>query len=154
MLEHRTGLTLKRTTKMQTFHDFLAKIRPLINASEMEKTAGIPRNTLNKHYRYTDGKAYGQPCHPKYFSSIVRALCAVFGTIEIGGWRITCDPDGPAIFAVKAIPGLEAKLPAFLQRHGATQLAQLNMKKNLFLQPEWREKNDFINRLLDGERKM
>jgi putative ABC transport system permease protein len=30
---------------------------------------------------------------------------------------------------------LEAKLPAFLQRHGATQLAQLNMKKNLFLQP-------------------
>lgn len=141
MLEHRTGLTLKRTTKMQTFHDFLAKIRPLINASEMEKTAGIPRNTLDKHYRYTDGKAYGQPCHPKYFSSIVRALCAVFGTIEIGGWRITCDPDGPAIFAVKAIPGREAEC---IETENSLE----------YLQPEWREKNDFINRLLDGERKM
>lgn len=129
MLEHRTGLTLKRTTKMQTFYDFLAKIRPLINASEMGKTAGIPRNTLDKHYRYTDGKAYGQPCHPKHFPAIVRAMCAVFGVIEISGWRITCDHEGPAIFAIKPIPGREAET---VEVDGSFE----------YLQPEWRQVYD------------
>lgn len=95
---------------MQTFYDFLNQIRPLVNSSGLEKSAGIPRNTLDKHYRHADGKEYGQPCHPKHFSTIVRALCAVFGTIEIGGWRITCDPDGPAIFASQPIPDREIEI--------------------------------------------
>ena len=43
-----------------------------------------------------------------------------------GYLRLRADADAEA---------LEAKLPAFLQRHGATQLAQLNMKKTLQLQP-------------------
>ncbi len=87
-----------------TFHDFLTKIRPLVNASGLEKAAGLPANTLGKHYRHADGKPNGQPCHPKHFPAIVRALCATFGVIEIDGWRITCDPEGPAIFAIRPIP--------------------------------------------------
>ncbi len=93
-----------------TFHDFLTKIRPLVNASGLEAAAGLPRNTLGKHYRWADGKPAGQECHRKHFPAIVRALCAAFGCIEIDGWRITCDPDGPAIFASKAIPGREPEV--------------------------------------------
>lgn len=70
-----------------TFYDFLATIRPLVNASGLEKSAGLPSNTLGKHFRHADGKPDGQPCHPKHFPAIVRALCAVFGVIEINAGR-------------------------------------------------------------------
>lgn len=89
------------------FHDFLSKIRPLVNASGLEKAAKLPRNTLGKHYRWADGKPDGRPCHYSHFPAIVRALCAKFGTVEVGLWRIACDPDGPGIFATRYIPDRE-----------------------------------------------
>lgn len=94
---------------MSALNNLLACIRPLVNASGLEVAAGLPRNTLGKHYRWADGKPNGQPCHRSHFPAIVRALCAAFGCIEIDGWRITCDPEGPAIFASRAIPGREAE---------------------------------------------
>ncbi len=112
-----------------TFHDFLTKIRPLVNARGLEKTARLPGNTLGKHYRYADGKPDGQPCHEKHFTAIVRALCAIFGTIEIGGWRITCDPEGPAIFAIRPIPGRDAEC---IETENGFE----------YLQPEWRQVYD------------
>lgn len=109
-----------------TFNDFLTKIRPLVNASGLESAAGLPKNTLGKHYRWADGKPAGQECHRKHFSAIIRALCAAFGCIEIDGWRITCDPAGPAIFASKAIPGMD---PEIVEVDGTFE----------YLQPEYRQ---------------
>lgn len=112
-----------------TFHDFLSQIRPLVNASGLEKAAGLPSNTLGKHYRHADGKPDGQPCHQKHFPAIVRALCATFGVIEIDGWRITCYPDGPAIFTSRQIPG---RNPETIEADGTFE----------YLQPEWRQVYD------------
>ncbi len=114
---------------MITFNDFLSKIRPLVNASGLEKSAGLPVNTLGKHYRFADKKPKGQACHPKHFPAIVRALCATFGVIEIDGWRISVDPDAPAIFAIKPIPGREAET---VEVDGSFE----------YLQPEWRQVYD------------
>lgn len=113
-----------------TFHDFLSKIRPLVNASGLEKAANLPSNTLGKHYRWADGKPNGQPCHKKHVPAIVRALCATFGVIEIDGWCITCDPEGSAIFAIKPIPGREAE---------TVEVTEGNFE---YLQPEWRQVYD------------
>lgn len=113
-----------------TFHDFLNQIRPLVNASGLEQAAVLPRNTLGKHYRFADGKPHGQPCDQKHFPAIVRALCAVFGVIEVSDWRISCDPDGPAIFAFRSIPGREA------------ETVEINEGKFEYLQPEWRQVYD------------
>lgn len=93
-----------------TFQDFLTKIRPLVNASGLEKATNLPANTLGKHYRHADGKPNGQPCHKKHFPAIVRALCGIFGVIEIDGWRITCDQEGSAIFAFRYIPDREIEI--------------------------------------------
>lgn len=110
-----------------TFHDFLTKIRPLVNASGLEVAAGLPKGTLSKHYVFADGKPSGQACHRKHFPAIVRALCAAFGVVEIDGWRITCDPDGPAIFAIRPIPDR------------AVQITEAEPGVFEYLQPEWRE---------------
>lgn len=77
-----------------TFNDFLLKIRPLINARGLENAAGIPKNTLGKHYRYADGKPDGNQCPQKHFKAIVCALCAAFGDIEIDWLSIICDQEG------------------------------------------------------------
>lgn len=108
-----------------TFNDFLTRIRPLVNASGLEKAADIPKGVLAKHYMFADGTG-GQPCHRKHFPAIVRALCAAFGCIEIDRWRITCDPDGPAIFASKAISERE---PEIVEVDGTFE----------YLQAEWRQ---------------
>ena len=112
-----------------TFQDFLSKIRPLVNASGLEVAAGLPRNTLGKHYRWADGKPNGHPCHRSHFPSIVRALCAAFGCIEVDGWRITCDPEGLAIFTIRPIPDREAET---IEVEGGFE----------YLQPEWRQVYD------------
>ena len=112
-----------------TFHDFLNQIRLLVNASGLEVAAGLPKNTLGKHYRWADGKPHGQPCHKSHFPAIVRALCEVFGCVELEGWRITCDPEGPAIFAIKAIPGREADC---IETENGFE----------YLSPEWRQVYD------------
>lgn len=113
-----------------TFYDLLNKIRPLVNASGLESAAKLPKNTLGKHYRWADGKPDGQACHPKHFPAIVRALCGTFGCIEINGWRITCDQDGPAIFTSRPIPGREAETTE--PQPGTFE----------YLQPEWRQVYD------------
>lgn len=113
-----------------TFYNFLTRIRPLVNASGLETAAGLPKNTLGKHYRWADGKPHGQPCHHSHFPAIIRALCAVFGVVEITGWRITCDPEGPGIFASKPIPGREIE---------TVEVAGGNFE---YLQPEWRQVYD------------
>lgn len=114
---------------MNSIHELLAKIRPLVNAKGLEQAAGLPKNTLGKHYRYADSKPDGQPCHSKHFPTIVRALCATFGVIEIDGWRITCDPEGPAIFAIQPIPDRVAET---IEVEGGFE----------YLQPEWRQVYD------------
>lgn len=114
---------------MSALNDLLTRIRPLINASGLESGAGLPRNTLGKHYRWADGKPNGQPCHMKHFPAIIRALCATFGCVEVGGWRITCDPDGPAIFASKQIPD---RSPETIEKDGKFE----------YLVSEWRNVYD------------
>lgn len=114
---------------MSALNSLLYRIRPLVNASGLEVAAKLPRNTLGKHYRWADGKPNGQPCHRSHFPAIVRTLCAVFGCIELDGWRITCDPEGPAIFAIRAIPDRVAET---VEAEGVFE----------YLQPEWRQVYD------------
>lgn len=109
-----------------TFYDFLTNIRPLVNARGLEIAAKLPTNTLGKHYRWVDGKPDGRPCSRAHLPAIARALCAVYGCIEIGGWRIICDPDGPAIFASRPIPEREIET---VEVEGGFE----------YLQPEWRQ---------------
>lgn len=113
---------------MNALNELLTRIRPLVNASGLEKAAGLPKNTLGKHYHWADGKN-GQECHRSHFPAIVRALCAAFGCIEVDGWRITCDPDGPAIFTMRQIPGRESEC---IETENGFE----------YLSPEWREVYD------------
>jgi len=85
------------------FSEFLKKIAPVTNVTGVEKAAGIPARSLHKHLAFIDGKKGGQKLAWDHVPAIVRALCASYGCIEIEGWRLTCDPDGPAFFAEKAI---------------------------------------------------
>ena len=110
---------------MNVFHALLLSMRPIINARGVEVAAGLPKNTLGKHYRWVDEKPNGQPCHQKHFPAIVRVLCSVFGTVEIDEWRITCETDGMAIFATKYIPDKE---PEVIEINGMFE----------YRQPEWR----------------
>ena len=73
------------------FYEFLETIRPVINTSALEKSAGIPKNTLGKHYRYIDGKPSGQKCPPHHFGALARALCQLFGCIKFNDWTIQTD---------------------------------------------------------------
>lgn len=115
---------------MKILHEFLVQIRPIINARGLEKVARIPKNTLGKHYRWVDQKPDGRPINPDHAPGIVRAICAMFGTIDLDGWRITCDPEGPAIFAIRPISGREAE---------TVELTEGNFE---YLQPEWRHVYD------------
>lgn len=83
------------------FSDFLKKIAPVTNVTGVEKTAGIPRRSLHKYLAYLEGKNGGQNLAWEHVPSIVRALCAVYGCLEIDGWRITCD--GAAFFVERQI---------------------------------------------------
>jgi hypothetical protein len=76
---------------MKVLNDLLLKARPIINAVGLEKAAGLPKNTLGRHYRWADGLPHGQPCSPNHFAPIVRALCEVFGCIEVAGWTVRAD---------------------------------------------------------------
>lgn len=89
-----------------TFHNFLTEIRPLVNASGLELAANVPRNTLNKHYAWADGKS-GQACHIKHFPNIVRAVCKSVGSVKINEWQITYDQEGFVFVVSKKIPGRE-----------------------------------------------
>ena len=121
-----------RRKRMTRFNNFLSNIRPLVNASGLETAAMLPKNTLGKHYRWADGKPDGKPCSKIHFPAIARSLCAAFGSIDVGGWRITCDPDGPAIFASRPIPGREIES---LEVDGSFE----------YLKPEWRQVYDDFN---------
>lgn len=63
---------------------------------------------------------------------IVRALCAVHGSIKISGWDITCDPEGPGIFASRPIPDREAEV---IEVKGGFE----------YLQPQWRQVYDELD---------
>lgn len=94
---------------MKKLHDFLNRIRPLTKASVLEKMAGLPINSIGKHYRWIDGKQDGFPINPNHAPQIFRALCAIFGSVEVEGWRILSG-DEPAIITIKSIPGRAAEM--------------------------------------------
>lgn len=77
---------------MKALNELLLKARPIINAVGLEKFAlGKYSNALGKHYSWVDGVPTGQPCSPNHFAPIVRALCEVFGCIEVAGWVVQAD---------------------------------------------------------------
>ena len=55
-------------------YNHLQSIRHLINATGVGRAAGIPRNTLGKHFRWQDNKKHGVPLHEKYFDAVLGAL--------------------------------------------------------------------------------
>lgn len=114
---------------MEKFFEFLNNIRPVLNATGLEQAAGLPRNTLGKHFRFIDGKPHGQALHWSHVGPIVRALCAVYGTITINGWAINCEPGDPAIIAVRGIPGREVQC---LETENGFE----------YLAPQWRQVYD------------
>jgi hypothetical protein len=94
---------------MNKLYDLLNNIRPLINASGLEKAAKLPKNALGKHYRWADGKDQGRAISIEHGPDIVRALCEVFGTIEIGGWTIWARFEEPGIFGHRPIADREVE---------------------------------------------
>jgi|GEM_PF-4662266 len=92
---------------MSKLNDLLVKVRPLISATALEDAAGIPKNTLGKHYRWVDGKANGQAISDKHAPNIVRALCSVFGMIKIGNNVIVASFEDPAIIIIRPTGELE-----------------------------------------------
>jgi len=52
----------------------LQAIRHLINATGVGRAAGIPKNTLGKHFRWQDKLPHGVPLHQKYFDAVLEAL--------------------------------------------------------------------------------
>lgn len=108
---------------MSKFHKFLEKIRDTTNWLDVSRKAGIPRATISKHF---GGHA---PLPEKHIPKIVRVLCETYGCIEIDGWTIRVDHDGPAIFASKAIPG--------------RKIETVEVDGNFeYIQHEWREVYD------------
>lgn len=64
-------------------YELLVKIRPVINASALESAAGLPKNTLGKHYRWVDGLPYGQKISSIHYSSLLTTLYHYFGGFPI-----------------------------------------------------------------------
>ncbi len=125
---------------MKKLHDFLNQIRPLVKASALEKIAGLPINSLGKHYRWIDGKKDGFPINPDHAPQIFRALCSIFGSVEVEGWRIVAG-DEPAIITIKAIPGRDAEIVEAEGPHLTFE----------YLQPEYRnlyDNFDFVHYFL------
>lgn len=83
------------------FLNYLQKIRPIINTTELERAAGIPPKTLTKYF------SGHQTLPEKHIPAIVRALCLKFGVIEIDGTRITADPDAPLFLTARPVPDRE-----------------------------------------------
>ena len=70
---------------MTAFYELLERIAPLTMAAPLNDLAGLPRNTLGKHWRWMQGKPDGRPCPPKHFPAVVRALVSVYGAVRVGG---------------------------------------------------------------------
>lgn len=82
---------------MNKFHQYLNQIKTIINTSELERLAGIPKGVLRRHYSWVSTGS-GYKISNDHIPSIVRALCNAFGSVDFCGHQITYDPDGPAIF--------------------------------------------------------
>lgn len=78
---------------MTVFYELLEKIGPLTKAAPLNDLAGLPRNTLGKHYRWVQGKPDGKPCPPKHFPAVVLALVSVFGAVRVGGVLVAGEKD-------------------------------------------------------------
>ena len=78
---------------MNEFYELLSRIRPLTFADRLAKMAGLPSNTLGKHYRWVDGKPDGRPCPVKHQAAVVRALVDVYGAVVVGGEVVTGETD-------------------------------------------------------------
>ena len=87
---------------MEKFYQYLDRVRPIINARALEKSAGIPINALGKHFAWRDGKE-GYQLPPAHIGPIIRALCAVFGNVQIGEVRLISFPDEPVIIGITDI---------------------------------------------------
>lgn len=114
---------------MKKIYSLLSRIRATTNAVGLNAAARLPKNTLGKHYRWEDGKPDGRPILPEHAPCLIRELCRQYGCIEIDGWRITCDPESPAIFASRPIPERDTTI---IETESGFE----------YLQPEWRQVYD------------
>lgn len=69
---------------MTRLHKLLLDIRPAIKPIWLNKAAGLPANTIGKHYAWADGKQKYGYCSHKHAPDIVSALCAQFGGVICG----------------------------------------------------------------------
>lgn len=82
--------------------DYFEKISPVTNWSGVLKAAGIEPTAMSKHQKGH------QPLTWHHYPAIIRILCSLHGCIEIDGWMIRVDTEGPAFFISKAIRQGEA----------------------------------------------
>ena len=83
---------------------YITDRQPLLNISQLERLSGMPNRSIHKAIN-------GSHSLPeKYWLPIIRTLCKNFGTIEIDGWTIWCDHEGPAIIAKRQAPGKEVEI--------------------------------------------
>lgn len=122
-------ITLGNNKCPMTFYEYLEEIRPLISSMSLEKAAGIPARTMYRHF------AGLQPLPEKHIPAIVRAISARFGAVIVGEWTIWADPEGPAFFAKRSIPGREVE---------CKEVAEGGASHFEYLAPEYREVFDEI----------
>lgn len=84
---------------MNPLINHLNQIRPYISAAAINDLAGLPKNTLGKHFHSVDTN--GEKGHPLPQSRYFDVLCALikaFGEIKIGRWTYY-DSNGKKVFA-------------------------------------------------------
>lgn len=55
-------------------YDKLRFMRPVVNADALERKAGIPSNTIAKHWLWLDGNEHGRKCPEKHLKAVAEAL--------------------------------------------------------------------------------
>jgi len=76
---------------------YFKKITPVTNWIGVLQAAGITQSAMSKHQKGHQSLTW------HHYPAIVRVLCTMHGCIEVDGWTIRVDPDGPAFFLSRAI---------------------------------------------------
>ena len=83
---------------------YITDRQPLLNISQLERLAGMPNRSIHKAINGSHALS------EKYWLPIIRTLCQSFGTIEMDGWTIWCDTEGPAIITKPPAPDKDVEI--------------------------------------------
>lgn len=89
---------------MSKLIEYIKGRQPLLNISQLERLAGVPNRSIHKAIQGT------HLLPEKYWVPIIRTLCQSFGSIQIDGWTLLCDPDDLEVIAKREAPDKEVEI--------------------------------------------